>query len=327
MSRNPFAFTRSPSQLRNWFACPRKWFLSYAPGQRWRSKVKASALIQGSVYHKVVELLMKQGAMGPVDPLEYFWWLWEGVGAQLEKDEKISYGDRDSWGRMGQRGRKFWGLYSEPILEMFGHAVPVEHQPRLGAGIPLRLVEHDIRYNQGVPSRAIIDYAGPLWVRDLGGGQFADLLDQDVGGTPRLLRALIDFKTVKYTKEQTAAELDAQLMSQQLAIQSVGATVDVVGLCSFVVQQEKPRLQWLLRKPYDAHELGLFLSDAIYADQEIMSGHFPMAGRWTGECEKFGGCEYRALCFRSRKDEAGNLYKDPHPQDADDLGITLEEWD
>jgi len=327
MNRNPFAFTRSPSQLRSWFACPRKWFLNYAPGQRWRSKEKASALIQGSVFHKTVELLLKQGDVKPVDPLEYFFWLWEGVGAGLERDEKISYGERDSWAKMGQRGRKWWGLYAEVLLDVFARrGIDDTKLPRLGPGIPVRLIEEDLRYNQGVPTRAIIDYAGPMWVRVLGNGTFADVLDEHAGGTPRLVRALVDFKTVKYEKEPTDAELDAQLMSQQLALQAVGGKVDVVGLASFVVQQEKPRLQWLLRPPFDAHELGMFLSDALYADQEILAGHFPMTGRWTGECSKFGGCEYRPLCFRSLQGEMGKLYKEAHPADADDLGITLEDW-
>jgi hypothetical protein len=330
MSRNPFAFTRSPSQLRKFFCCPRKWFLSYAPGQRWRSWEKGAALIQGSVFHKVMELLLRQCGVTPIDPIEFFWWLMDGVGAQLEYDETITYGDRDSWAKMRQRGARFWGLHTEVLLELFACRGTEEYLPRLGPGLPVRLIERDIRYNQGWPERAIIDYAGPLWVRKVD-GQFC-AVDPTAGheGThgAQLVRALIDFKTVKYEKEQTAAELDSQLMSQQLALQSIGATVDVVGLLDLVAQQEKPHLQFLLRKPFDSHELGMFISDALYGDKEIMAGHFPMTGRWTGECEKFGGCEYKPLCFGSLKDDvAEKLYQEPNPYDADDLGIRLEDFD
>lgn len=326
MSRNPFAFSRSPSQLRNYFSCPRKWFLSYAPGQRWRAKEKASALIQGSVFHKVTELLLRQGDVRPVDPLEYFWWLMDGVGAQLEYDQTITYGERDSWAKVRARGAKFWGLHAELVLELFACRTLQPDLPRLGSGLPVRLIEKEIRYNQGWPERCILDYAGPMWVIFAPDGTPQPLTVQ-AQGTPRLVTALVDFKTVKYAKSDTAAELDSQLMSQQLALQSIGAKVDVVGLLDFIVQDSNPHMQLLLRKPYDTHELGLFISDAVYADQEIMRGKFPMIGRWTGECDKFGGCDYRPLCFRSLKGEMDTLYQEPNPYDADDLGIRLEDFD
>jgi hypothetical protein len=86
-------------------------------------------------------------------------------------------------------------------------------------------------------------------------------------------------------------------------------------------------LQFLLRPPYDAHELGLLISDARYADAEIMSGHFPMVGRFTGQCEQWGGCEYKPLCFRSQKHRMTTLTQEPHPDDEADPGITLEDFD
>ncbi len=329
MSRNPFAFTRSPSQLRKFFTCPRQWFLSYAPGQRWRAKQKGSALIRGSVYHRVVELLLTQRDVQPIDPMEFYWWLWDGVGEQLERDDKITYGERDSWAKERQRSAKFWGLHADTILQLFGCYDRDEQCPRLGAGLPLRLIERDIRYNYGWPERAIIDYAGPLWIVRAPDGTPLPIDTREAQtGKPELVRGLIDFKTVKYEKSPTAAELDAQLMSQQLALRSIGATVDVVGLCDFIVQDANPHLQFLLRKPFDAHELGLFQSDALYADQEIMRGKFPMTGRWTGACEQYGGCEYRPLCFASLKDQMDTLYQEPaHADDADDLGITLGDFD
>jgi hypothetical protein len=330
VTRNPFAFTRSPSQLRKYYACPRRWFLSYAPGQRWRAKEKGAALIQGSVYHKMMELLLTQRDVKPVDPMEYFWWLWDGVGAQLERDDIITYGERDSWAKMRQRGAKFWGLHSEVILDLFAcRDIPEENLPRLGAGLPIRLIERDIRYNPGWPERAIVDYAGPLWVVYAADGtiQPLDFSKEPAGRPPKLVRALIDFKTVKYEKEATAAELDAQLMSEQLAVKSVGGTVDVIGLLDLVAQDGRPHLQFLLRPPFDTHELGLFISDALYADKQIMAGHFPMVGRFTGECEKFGGCEFKPLCFGSLKGDVGKLYQEPHADDADDLGITLGDFD
>lgn len=333
MSRNPFAFTRSPSQLRKFFTCPRQWFLSYAPGQRWRAKQKSSALIRGSVYHKVVELLLTQKDTKPVDPMEFYWWLWEGVGAQLERDEKITYGERDSWAKERARSAKWWGLHAEVLLQLFACDIPDANCPRLGPGIPLRLTERDIRYNAGWPERCIIDYAGPLWIVRTADGLPLPIDTRNTAedvlatGKPELVRACIDFKTVKYEKSPTAAELDAQLMSQQLALKSIGATVDVVGLCDFIVQDGNPHLQMLLRRPFNAHELGLFQSDAIYADQEIMRGKFPMTGRWTGACEQYGGCEYRPLCFASLKNEMHTLYQEQNPYDADDPGIRLEDFD
>jgi len=322
---NPYAFSRSPSQTATYFKCPRQWFLRYAPGQRWRSRQKGAALIQGSVYHEMMRLLLTQLDTKPIDPLDYYWWLWQGVGAQLELDQKVQYPQRESWASYGQRGRKFWGLFVEPVLDVFAASIAPAELPRLGSGaMPSRLVEHELRYHVGWPELCRIDYAGPLWVnsRDDGWGPTLPHV-----GT-RLLRVLLDFKTVKYEKEPTAAEIEPQLVSGQLALQNAGATVDAVGLCAFVVQERNPHIQWLLRPPYDAHELGLFVSDATYADRAICDGQFPMIGRFTGQCDAYSGCEFKPLCFPSLKDQVEKeLYREPRAEDGADLGLTLEEFD
>lgn len=325
-SQNPYAFARSPSQLRTYFTCPRQWFLRYAPGQRWRSRSLGAALIQGSVYHRMMELLMTQLDVQPIDPLEYFAWLWDGVGAGLEKDQKIEYPKTDSWGRMGQRGRKFWGLWTEPLLDAFAARLAPDDLPRLGAGLPLRLVEEQVRFNRGFPMLTIVDYAGPLWVRRNRVGELFPIDDVEKRGEPVLVRAMVDYKTTKYEKEATAAELDAQLMCEQLALQSLGATVDVVGLCDLVVQQERPRVQWLLRPAFDAHQLAAYTADALYADRAICDGQFPMLGRFTGACENYGGCDYKALCFPSMHGEVvERLYQEVRADDAP--GISFEEFE
>lgn len=329
MTRNPYLFSRSPSQLRTYFNCPRQWYLRYAPGQRWRSKVKGSALIQGSVYHRMMEFLMTEWVAPRkpelVDPLEYFIWLWDGVGQQLEKDEIIKYPQTDSWAKMGQRGRKFWGLYAPVLLDLFCAEWPLRDLPRLGPEPKRRLVEKQIRYNVGWPENVIVDYAGPLL---LNAGP--EPYQAKVEGFPpaHVATALVDYKTVKFEKEPTAAEIDAQLMSGQLALRSVGIEVDVVALLDLVVQQEKPRLQWLIRPAFNAHELAQFVADVLVADQAIGRGEFPMVGRFTGACDAFGGCDFKPLCYASLRDQiAGTLYQETRPEDADDLGITFGEFD
>lgn len=324
---NPYLFSRSPSQLRTYCKCPRQWFLRYGPGQRWRARVKGSALVQGSVYHRMMELLTTEWVAprkaSLIDPLEYFMWLWDGVGQQLEKDEQIKYPEKDSWAKMGQRGRKFWGLYTPVLLDALCAEVPPTELPLLGPEPKRRMSERQIRFNAGWPANTIIDYAGPLLVN------VENLHMPQLDKTPpHVVRALLDYKTVKYEKEPTAAEIDAQLMTGQLALRSVGVEVDVVGLLDLVVQQEKPRLQWLLRPAFDAHELAQFVSDVLTIDKQIGAGVFPMIGRFTGACEEYGGCEFKPLCFPSLRGEiATSLYQETRVEDADDLGITFGEFE
>jgi hypothetical protein len=200
----------------------------YRYGHGYRPTYMNAAQFQGLVYHRVAEMLLKQGRLTPIHPIDYFLWLWESVQNKLEKDTPIRFPKGRDQSLYLRRGQKFWGGdFPAEILQVL--SAPAKP---LGPNFPPRLVEFRITYPIRPdhptlsPEVVIPDYVGPAYVPDR-------IFGKDSGGQSAL-NVAIDFKTAEYPYDETRAELDEQLTDQQLAVEYLGGRVDAVGLCVMV---------------------------------------------------------------------------------------------
>jgi hypothetical protein len=326
-----FDFYRSTSQRRLYRTCGKKFLLRY--GHKWRSKVYRITYFFGTVIqlclHVAIEnragvahewgplikflkdlvafcptvpLVVENGAarltvMPPDDPQAFFLWLWGFVGqARAGSILEGKYTHKE----LRDRGVKL-------IVATFDEVCDVLVLPK---GRPIVgdhgfLLEVGIDYAIGtVQEKVIPDYVGPASL---------NCIEARFGVAPvkpdQIVNVVIDWKTADREKDETAAELDEQLTSEQLGAESRGIQVDYVCLATFVYQVKQPRVQWLWKPARTKEQLAEFQQSAVTIDRLIRENVFYENDQ---ACGQWGGCEYQPLCYASQKHRiAAELQQDP----------------
>ncbi len=282
MNDTRFDFARSTSQRRTYRACPKKFFLQY--GLRWRAHQRRATYLFGIAVQSAVNVMLENAS--PLTPShsvtadEWFAWLWAGT-ATVDPD-------RMYWGKWDQkklleRGIKLLLAIEDELLAEFDLTVPLTPD-----GKPF-LIEPKITYVVGGVREMVIP---DLAVRRKSGAI-----------------AVIDFKTSDREYDETAAEIDEQLTSEQLGIESLGLSVDYVALCVLVYQERNPRLQWLWQPARDAEAVAEFTASVQVTDELIRRGVFYRDER---SCHVMGACDFIPLCYRSCAAKiTTDLYQEP----------------
>lgn len=231
----------SHSRVQKYLHCPEQYRLHYV--ENLRPRIPDADLVFGQLVHQALAQFFRTGA----DPAESFANAW-----LVLKDEPLTYGERESWQILGDKGRA--------LLRRFVN----EEAPRISGSVraveqPFMLTVTSLR----VPLIGVIDL-----VADLDG-----------------VLTVIDFKTAKAAYPEHEVALADQLTVYQLA----EPEAEQVAFC-VLVKTKDPRVEWHISRR-EGLNLSAYLTKVEHIAGEIAAGHFyQRPGRWCGYCDFLPVC-------------------------------------
>lgn len=291
---------RSTSQRRTFRTCGLRFQYQYAQG--WRTVKDRGTFQFGHVMHALAGLIAIRWVKSPDEAEAYFRFKW----AAFEHDESLTWTDRAPWAVLRDRGAGLARLMAVELPQVLGRPDP-DH------------LEERITYRPGdgeAEELCIPDFYGPVIVDPV----VEMMLNPMTDHPPREPMGVIDFKTSDRRYDETSAELDEQLTDYQLAEQSQGRPVDLVGLC-VLIYTVKPQIQWLLVPARQQIELDRFIVGAQRVDRQIRAGEFD---RNPAACRTMGECPYVPMCYPSQRHRAETELKQTQAGEAALVDLDME---
>lgn len=230
----------SHARVSRYLHCPEQYRLYYI--ERLRRRRPDAGLVFGTVIHQALAALFQTGQ----DPVEAFAAAW----AEVEMTD-LTYGERESWGKLDQIGRALLKRFCE---EELAKLTDIEGSEQLFTVAVTTI---------GVPFTGVIDLVAKLEGK----------------------RTVTDFKTAAASYGPHEVVLSDQLTAYQLA----EPEAEQSALCVFVKAKE-PRIEWLTARRGPA-EIVEYLAKVEHVAREIVAGHYyKRPGRWCGYCDFRGVC-------------------------------------
>jgi len=256
------------SQRRTFRSCGYKWLFNYLQG--WRSRQTRAVMVLGSVMEQIASAIACGWVTTADDAEAGFLLAWD----MLDRST-VEWSVRNTWEAFRDQGAALSRIIVPQIQERI--FVPEV----LGQQYMQERIFHFLA--PGVREQCIPDLYG--FVR------------QDLFSDYRL--TVLDFKTKDRGFDDSAIELDEQMVAYQLAEESKTRMVQQLCLC-VMIRGANPKMQWLFADPRPTLLVERHLQSATLIDAQIKRGEF-----WQNpnECFNMGECEFLSLCYPSRAHE------------------------